>query len=267
MGELARPMKAYFSFIEKGLKSNIDDVYRLAEFDQELLGIAIRHLKKHEEALNKIGIDNPTLTAINPRKALEDIRHNNSLRPRFEVINNQCVVLLVSLFSSAIGDVFRKGVETLASMGTSETLNREEIKLTVSEIVNEHEDISYRVGRLVEENNNISFQDMRSIHRAFQKYFEIETPKDQIVNTIIFAQASRHIIVHDGGIVNQRFLNQIRDSTPADLKGKLIEGEKLFIDSKRLRDIGNSMLTYFSNLRPKVEDRLRAEGSQKLSGA
>lgn len=254
---LKKIMNLSFQPIEVALKSNIEDVYHLAEFDHVILSMAIDQLRVLEQKLNKDHfIDNPQLTAANTRINLENIRANDSLRPRFEVINNQCVVLLVSLFASAVGDLYRSAIRVLAQSGKNSALNNEELKFTVGEIMAEESDLADRIGRLVEEKKDISFQDMKSIARAFGDYFDAKIEKDATVNNLILAQAGRHLIVHDGAIINDRFNKQIRNAVPRNVLSSISTEGKLLFTSAELKIIGNNMIEYFAILRSQVECRL-----------
>lgn len=257
MGASSINLRESLSFVERGLRKNIDDTYMLADFDDVILKVAIGSLQTLEEKLKKAHfIDNPSLTASNARRSLENIRKNDSLRGQFEIINNQCVVLLVSLFSSAIGDLFRESIKALALSGASQKLNDEELKLTIAELVDPDFGISDRIGRLLEEKKDISFQDMRSISRAFSEYFSVEIPKDTDVNNIIMAQAGRHVIVHEGAGINERLRKQVKGAVPRTLMPVIPTSGKLLFDVTDLRVIGDSMFKYFCNLRGKVEESI-----------
>lgn len=244
--------------IEQSFKSNIENVYRLADFDKAILDLTIGELHLLEKRLDKQHfIDNPKLTAASTRKVLENIRTNESLRPRFEIINNQCVVLLVSFFASAIGDLYRYSIRVLALSRQCQKLNDEEIKFTIGEIINEDADLRERIGRLMEEKKDVSFQDMKSIGRAFGEFFEVKIDKDEIVNNIIMAQAGRHVIVHEGASINDRLLKQVKNAQPRALfKNIPLTGQLLFQQAD-LKIIGDSMLDYFCELRDQVIQKFK----------
>ena len=251
-------MPVSFQLIQRTLQANVEDVYRLVEFDHVILGIAIDQLKALEERLGRShGIDNPRLTAANTRRNLENVRQNDSLRPRFEIINNQCVVLIVSVFASAVAELYRSAIHYLATEGSNAKLNDEEIKFTIAEIINADANLSERIGNLMEEKKDISFQDMKSIGRAFSEYFEVKIEKNQCVNNIIMAQAGRHVIVHDGANINARLRNQIANARPRTVVPELPVGGKLLFQPDDLVEIGKSMLEYFQTLRTSVEEYLK----------
>jgi hypothetical protein len=247
-----------FEHIEIALLNNVQDVYRLVEFDQVILNIAIAQLKLLEQKLAKDHfIDNPALTAANTRRTLENVRTNDALRPRFEVINNQCVVLLVSLFASAVGELYREAMLSLAKSGGSNKLNDESLEFSVTDIMTEDFNPREQIGSLMQEKKDVSFQDMKSIGRAFTEFFGTTIPKDEIVNNLIVAQASRHIIVHDGAKINDRFMRQIQTAMPRTLKPRIESVSTIHFDEAELRIIGDSMFKYFSCLRIQVEKSLQ----------
>ncbi len=254
-------MNVSFESIENTLKKNIADVYQLAHFDRIVLDFAINQLEGLEKKLNKDHfIDNPQLTAATTRKSLENIRTNESLKSRFEIINNQCVVLLVSLFASAIADLYRDAITNLALSGTSPKLNDEELKFTVSEIVRDDTVLAKRIGRLMEEKRDVSFQDMKSIGRAFKEYFDVKIDRGNTVNNIIMAQAGRHVIVHDGAMINDRLRKQVGNAVPRELMPAIPNKGRLLFQPKELKIAGSSMLEYFSELRLRMERRFDDQG-------
>jgi hypothetical protein len=252
-------MASQLSRIEQTLRQNIDDVQKLMQFDHVILNFAITTLTDLRDALSKQGIHNPAMTAVNTLQMLKNVRENDSLRSRYEVIFNQCVVLIVSVFASAVADLFREGINVLVKGRKAGGLREEELHLKIGDIQDMEFDLTGRLGHLLAEKKDISFQDMKSIHRAFRDYFDVELQRDRIVNNIFFSQASRHIIVHDAARINDRFTKQIAGVRPRDIKGELEGQEMIQFDPNEVRIIADSMLSYFSDLRKKVEAKLGVE--------
>src|ERR1043166_3445495 len=96
--------------IRATFKANLDSVVSLINFDREVQDYAISRVQELHTRLKKGGIDNARLNAERTVEILQNIRRNDSLRPRYEVIFNQALVLLVSHFGSAVGDIFRYAV-------------------------------------------------------------------------------------------------------------------------------------------------------------
>lgn len=246
--------------IEDTLLKNIDDVYKLIDFDHSIIDFSISALETLTTNLEKaFNIDNPKLLAINTASQLRSIRENDSLRPRYQVMFNQSNVLLVSVFASAVADLFREGVNTLAELKTSKELMKQEFKLTVDEIIENGDELAHRIGYLIAEKKDISFQDMKSIRRAFNLYFSVSMEKNETVNNLIFAQAARHVIVHDSARVSDRMLFQVSGANPRSLRKDIKSGDTINFEPEEIKIVGNSMTVYFRELRTKVEERLNAK--------
>jgi hypothetical protein len=242
--------------IENTFKDNVNDIFKLMEFDQIILDVAITGLEDLQETLRKsYSIDNPRQLAENALQLLRSIREHKSLRPRYQVIFNQCVVLLVSIFASSVSDLFKKGINDLAEIGDSSVLKSEELKISVSQLLEFNGEIKDSLGDLIAEKNDLSFQDMKSIGRAFKTYFGFTIEKDVNVNNIIMAQAGRHVIVHDSSRINDRILRQVFGAHPRTLKPEL-SGNVVSFDSDEVTLIANSMQDYLKSVRKQIENRV-----------
>ncbi|MEZ5472295.1 MAG: hypothetical protein R3E90_10970 [Marinicella sp.] len=242
--------------IEDIFKKNVDDINKLMTFDKIILDISLKGLYELKNKLQSfIGDENPQLWAQNTITILESLRENESVRPRFQVIFNQSVVLLVSVFASSIADMFRTGICELALKGDSKALKNDDIKVTVEQLLEFDGKFNERLGDLIADKNDLSFQDMKSISRAFKQYFEFNIEKDEDVNNIIMAQASRHVIVHDSARISERMINQVKAAVPRNLKPD-ITGEYLTFSPDEVNIAANSMLNYLKGLKSKIEKRL-----------
>ena len=83
--------------VAKAFKANVDLVYELAEFDRVVLDFSLSSLEGLQERL-KEKFDNERLLVTNALAVLRQVRTNASLKPKYQHIFNQCVVLLVSYF-------------------------------------------------------------------------------------------------------------------------------------------------------------------------
>ncbi|MCK4979706.1 MAG: hypothetical protein KAS62_04880, partial [Candidatus Delongbacteria bacterium] len=134
--------------------------------------------------------------------------------------------------------------------------SNEEIKITFNDLKNHKFDISENIGELVVKNKSISFQDMQSVQRAFEKYFGIQLERDEYTNDIIFALASRHIIVHKSAVVDSKFEQQIKDANNRDIKVKLELDQKIQFETSEVEMVQNSMNIYINNLINKINDKI-----------
>ena len=151
-------------------QENIQSVYALAEFDRLVLGFAERVLEQVQERATSEGVKNYRLTVDSGLTQLRQIRQNDSLRSNYQHIFNQCVVLLVSYFGSAIGDLFSACVAGQIKGSPTRLLLEEELKLTVEELLELSGDLHEQLAELLIRKNDISFQDMKSVARAFDTY-------------------------------------------------------------------------------------------------
>jgi len=235
---------------------NVDQVYDFINFDEEVMSIALNAVKKADQILTKAGVENPYQSINNSIIMLENIKENESIKPRLQIMVNQCVVLLVSYFSSILEEIFET---TLKNHFHKKRLEfpgwKEEFKISLAGLASIGNDIENKVGELVlSQNKDISFQDMKSISRTFKEYVGIKTPDQKdIVNDIIFAQASRHAFVHSGGLVSSKMMNQIKHATPRELKNNTQEGESLVFNEDEIKIIGNKMQKYIGQIISSIE--------------
>jgi hypothetical protein len=245
-----------FQKTEDAFIKNIDNIFRLMDFDRVILQFAIDGIEGLQESLRRShDIENPRLLAQNTLQMLKGIQDHDSLRPKYQVIFNQCIVLLVSVFASSVADLFRDGICILAKKGDSKSLKKEELKISVSDLLEFDGEINERLGHLIADKNDLSFQDMKSIGRAFKDYFGFDISKDKHVNNIIMAQAGRHVIVHDSARINERVIRQVSGAKPRDLKPEL-DGDTIQFNSGEVKLAAESMLEYFRQVRGQVETRL-----------
>jgi hypothetical protein len=240
-------------------EQHVTDVQRLISFDSEVMHVAISTVEELHRTLKKNN-QNDQMNGGRTLQILRGIRNNESLKPRFSLILNQAVVLLVSYFGSAVDDIFRRAVAAKLSDRRSSRLLKEELKLTVAELLElsgEHESIA----DLLVDKKDLSFQDMQAIQLAFRDYLDVEIPKDRIVNNIILAQACRHVIVHAGGEVNARLKRQVSGALPRDLKDQLSEKVVQFSEQE-VEIVAESMRSYIASLVGKVGDQVLDDAKQ-----
>ncbi len=238
-----------FSDAVDNFKQNVDSVHKLAEFDHVVLKFAIQRLEKVEELTNKSKITNPRMTATKALDQLRNIRSNDSLRPQYEHIFNQCVVLLVSYFGSAVSDIFERCIGEMIREGQCDNhLMNEEFKITASELSEVGQDLHNHLGALLIRKKSISFQDMQSIARAFGSYCGYSHDKDGDVNNIIAGQACRHVIVHSDAVVTRKCVQQTLEATPRTLKENLVVEETVKFTVGEIKILSDSMFRYVDRL-------------------
>jgi len=229
------------------LEQNIQAVNRLVNFDRTVLDYAIQTLKELRGKLKEHHkIDNPHLTAESALSQLRTIRENDSLRPQYGQIFNQCIVLLVSYFGSAISDHFSTAVTRSMETNPTDGLLQEDFRVSGRDLYLAASGDAGSVGDLVIKKKDISFQDMQSIRRSFKKYLGVVTDRDTSVHDIILGQAARHIIVHDASRMGPQFMRQIQGAVPRRIMEDLQETEEIVFEPDEIRQLGNSMLEFES---------------------
>lgn len=248
-------MKTRLDKLEKAFSDNVAGVHKLMHFDRDVLDMAISGIRELSVRLkHHHQLDNPQLTAENALRSLENIRSNDSLRFRYQVIFNQAVVLLVSYFGSAVEDIFKAGVYAFLEREEDSDLLREDIKLSFREMRDANWHLREVAADLLVEKKDLSFQDMQAISRAFKTYLGIAIEKDIHVNNIILAQACRHVIVHAGGVVNDRLIRQVTSASPREIKLNLSKGEHVHFSPEEVEMVSRSMESYVKILVQKVRE-------------
>src|SRR5690349_901952 len=88
-------------------RANRDSVNELVNLDRQLVELFLSGLRELAADLrSKDNLHNASVRIENRVRALENTQRNDSLRRYYETMFNQCVVLLVSYFGSAVHDLF-----------------------------------------------------------------------------------------------------------------------------------------------------------------
>jgi len=243
--------------IKEQFENNAKSVRGLLKFDELILEVSIAQLREVNNKLKNIHeIDNPLLLVDNAIKALENIKKHESLKAQYETMYNQCLVLLVSYFTSAVTDLFIKAVQYSADNGIELKCSKEDFKFSFKELTDYKFDLKGIVGELIVTKNQISFQDMQSSCRAFKKYLSVEIEQNTDINNIILSQACRHAIVHASSVVNEKCIKQIRDANPRDLKEKLEDGDEITFSVEEIGKVIGSMTNFINMVSNKLNKNL-----------
>jgi hypothetical protein len=228
-------------------RSNVAEVDRLVNFDREVLQVALSAVEAlHEQLKERFGDER--LNGSRALQVIRGIRDNQTVRAKYKTIYNQAVVLLVSHFASALGDVFREAVATRLATQDPGKLMEEEFKLTVSELKEREWNLKGAVPDLLIAKYDFTFQDMGATTRAFQSYTNLSTPRGECMHNIIAAQACRHVIVHTGGRVSERTVRQVAKATPRSIKPVLVVDEMVSFDLAELENVTTSMIQFIEQL-------------------
>ncbi len=230
------------------------------DFDRAVLNIAISRIetlndKRRAYLVKDVAATpgytpspNPHLTADTLLQTLKNLRTNDSLKLYYDVMLNQCLVLLVSFFGAAVRSLFESLVVRSLEEERNPALLKEELVLTVGQLADTGERWTTVVAAALAESKGVSFQDMKSIGRAFGDYCGYVPNKDRDVNNIILGQAARHAIVHQGAIVDNRMVRQLEGAAPRAVKPFVSVGEYLKFERDELAIIGASMETYLNTV-------------------
>lgn len=241
-----------FQIIIDNFKDRVKDVKELLVLDELIIGSTIEILEERQQNLKNCGIDNVHMLAETALQQLKGIRDHKSLKPGYKLIHNQCVVLLVSYFSSSMHDLFDSAATKTLKNEVPKKLKGKDFKLTLEELKNYDFDLSNNIGSIISRKFDISFQDMASITRAMKDYFGAELPWDKTVNNIITMQACRHAIAHAGEIADKQLINQLRNSSDRDIQKNLKEGDKVQFTPDEIKLGGDDMIKYIVNLTGKI---------------
>jgi hypothetical protein len=237
--ELDRALKAF--------ESNVEGVRKLMRLDQDLMDIVIGGLRDLEGRLVRSPVPVPSvlMPLRNSMQHMEKVRENKSLKPRFEIVFNQAVVLLVSYFGTALEELFKMGVKARLDRDDDKTaLMREELRLSFREIRDRGWQLKEIAADLLVDKKDLSFQDMKTTGQALRDYCGINMERDRTANNIIVAQACRHVIVHAGNEVTPKMLHQLRDAVPRDLKPNLVAGSLVQFAPEEVEIAASSMQNY-----------------------
>ena len=205
-------MRAELNEIADRYDSNLRSIQRLMRFDRIVVEAVVELLERLYSDLE--GRSNLAQNTVkNHLDAAKNIRTNDSVRVYYDTMLNQCVVLVVSHFGSAIHDALRFGIREALKHGAKFAVGKQEIKAKMNELwATLDVDASRRADELADiliAQHQVSFQDMQSINRAFADYLGVATPQGAVLNDIIIGQATRHCIVHTGSRMSSRGVKQI----------------------------------------------------------
>lgn len=240
-------MKGSLNDILEVFRINSKSVLELLTFDKVLLSIPIQELKKVQKNLTVAKIDNPNLGIDKALIQLENIQSHGSLKKHYRDLYNHGLVLLVSYFSSSVGDFFRRALTMQLEDGQNQILNETEIKIPLGALRSQ-EELWEDLGDFLIKKDNISFQDMQSISRACEYYLGFCPLKDATVHDIIVGQACRNCLVHNGGKIDKKLLNQVKACTPRNLLIDLKVGQSVEVTVEVLEKIIKSMDKYLQTL-------------------
>lgn len=252
--------------IEQVFRRNVQAVQSIINLDKEIIDLTLHHLESKQKKL-KQHIDNPHLDLSKTIKMVGSIRAGGTLSKRYDVVRNQCIVLLVSYFGSAVGDLFRAGLRERASEIKSRRLLDYELKLRIADLQTHSFDLKDAFPDLFLEDAGISFQDMKSLREAFADYLEVQLPKDECMNNIITAQAFRHALAHAGARVDKKLIRQLQAAAPRTLKLELVEDQEIQFREEEITAVIDDMQTFIERIATELSKHQSRETPPNASQA
>jgi hypothetical protein len=189
-------------------------------------------------------------------KNLENIRKHDSLRPGFQALVNQSAVLLASYFASGVSQLFRVAIAAALEQRPSKVLEQHEIKFTVKELQNLKVELNDAIPDPIAEGPGVSFQDTKSIQRIFKDYLDVDIPRDEVTNDVSVELALRHVLVHNGSIVDRKCFRQTEDSLPRTFRREIKLGETINFNTEEIRAVGATMIEYMQRLAHECQSRV-----------
>lgn len=231
-------------------EEQLDKVLNIIEFDREYLQITIDQLEEHKDALIKFGIENKRYHPDSPINLLKTLIRSGPSQSKYQPVYNQCLVLQISHFASAISAIFNESLSHYLEKPAliSAKAKNLEFRFKLGELIELEYDLSTEIGQIIARKSDISFQDMKSLAKAFDTFFSVKIEKNVNVDNIIAAQALRHVIVHNGEVVDERCLRQLQSASRRTFYREIETGSKIAIHRKHIEAVKKSMLSYASNL-------------------
>ena len=244
--------------IENRLEIQLNSVKDLSNFDRKITDICTTHLDQLNSKLRAAPFKttNQLYLCENTAKFIKNIRQNDSLRTHYNTMHNQCIVLAVSFFTSAISDIFKYSVQKSSEKGTLPASN-EDIKLSIKELQDLSFNLTYHIAEIILKKKDISFQDMQSTVRTFDNYLNIKIPKNEQCNDVILAQASRHSIVHNHSLADEKFITQVKNAKPRSIKQDFELNKPFYYTASEIEFITYAMLLFVQELRTQIQDSLK----------
>jgi hypothetical protein len=224
-----------------------------------VLDHTIEQLRERDARLKAAGVTNSRWLSGNTLKNLENIRNHDSLRPGFQALVNQSAVLLASYFASGVSQLFRVAIAASLVQRPSKALEQHELKFTVKELKGMEGELIDAIPDLIAEGPGVSFQDTKSIQRVFYDYLDVDILRDEVTNDVSVALALRHVLVHNGGIVDRKCFRQTKESFPRRFRQEIKLGETINFKTEEIRAVGETMIEYVQRLahecRSHISDR------------
>lgn len=145
-------------------------------------------------------------TLENGRDSLENIS-DLSMASNYKVIYSQMCILMVSDVEAVLKLYFENAANSYQQL-RRDNPKLQQVKVTLEDIIANGLRFGGKVGKLIIEKDKPNFQDLKSIKDVFNRYFGKEISlDDETEKRVIFYLEARHILVHKGGIADDKFVS------------------------------------------------------------
>lgn len=199
------------------VKQFIDELDKIDKLEQTPKLIKETAIASLKSAAAQSGLNHTTKIQLeNKEKMLENIS-DISLADNFRVIYAQMCVLAVSSLEALLKRYFENMLNHPDNINHN-TKKLENLKVSLAELLENKLKFNGRFGNLVVEKASLKFQDLQTIKRNFTDYttklINLDKTKEK---ELCFYLEIRHILVHKGGVVDDKFVNAT-NSFGANLK-------------------------------------------------
>jgi hypothetical protein len=185
--------------------------------------------------LNTPGLSRSAQLPIRNKIQVINNLRDESIASNFRVIYSQMCVLAVSVVESELKSYFANAFNKTANINQGyKRLN--EVKFSIKEILDNNQKFGGKLGLLFLEKERLNFQDIKSIINIFKDYLGKDIVlEDEIKKKICFYFEARHLLVHKGGKVDDKFL-QATSVIGANIKN-LCVGDEITFDQSDWNDM------------------------------
>ncbi len=188
------------------LDEGLEDTMQITAINGLVIDAACSIIDSLGSVKNKFGGN----ASENQKKALEKIRANPKVSKVIPIVYGQQIILMISAFETYVRALIRLIAEEYPQLFD---IKGDSAKIDLEEVFSE----DFSRGSLVLSilaKRQINFQDLQSIKRDLLKgMLKIDLdklPLGEYEKQYILASAIRHVLVHNKGVANREFINNIR---------------------------------------------------------
>ena len=260
--EIVTPTSESLEKIEKEFSDYAASIDKLLTFDEFVLDAALKYYKEAIAILVRGGYsESPAVSKLRiGEQSLATIKQDKSLRPSYEAIYNQVVVIWVSVLAATLESMFkylvRKNYPNLPDkkrdrkISLGDLLIFENLKEGFADIVLNADD-------------SISFQDIGSIQRTFKEYFDIPFDDGPHFDNVAFAIMARHAIVHNAGRIEGGFRKYSKEKLTKRTVMKDLSKAGFQFELTEAKELSLSFQNFVKSLLTKIREKEKPQREKK----